>query len=185
MFARFLPIALFRGHWKALSEYSEEAQRPDWIARSILLGGAIIAFAVVLLTPANVPAPGPILSAVSLLSGVFLAAWGQIAALRLKMTERAKDQKDVEKIDRDSLDETAAHLLVASMLSALAAFSLVAAINLSVDPKTGAVDGFFAALAASSALYVFLLFLIAVPRLYVAYANYHDIRPELSGTHKN
>jgi hypothetical protein len=129
-------------------------------------------------------APGSLLAGVSLLAGGFLAAFGQISGLRLRLTDRAREYRDVEQVDRDALDETAAHLLVASLGSALTALVIVLGMNFAANPKDGSISGPFAALALMFASYVFLVFIIAVPRLYTAYVNINHVRAELSGTHR-
>ncbi|WP_439693165.1 hypothetical protein ACRQ4B_02670 [Curtobacterium sp. SP.BCo] len=186
MASRLLPIELFRGHWKALSDYRDETTHPDRFTRAVLLlvpAGAFIAM--LTLPDARLGAPGALLSGVALLAGSFLAAWGQISSMRLKLTERTSEFGDTERVDRDALDESAAHLLVASLFSGAAALMLVLGMNFMSDPQTGAIHGFFAAMAVAFASYVLLLFLIAVPRLYTAYVTLHSVRNELNGTHRS
>ncbi|WP_368499990.1 hypothetical protein [Herbiconiux sp. A18JL235] len=136
-----------------------------------------------LLPGAKISTPGSLLAGVALLAGSFLAAWGQVSSMRLKLTERAEDFKTVEQIDRDSLDETAAHLLVASLMSGGTALWLVLGMNFGANAD-GSISGPFAAIATAFAVYVLLVFLIAIPRLYTAYVNINKVRDELSGTHK-
>lgn len=186
MASRLVPIELFRGHWKALSDYRGETPTPDRPTRATLIIAPVAAFGAMLLIPgAQLAAPGALLSGVALLAGSFLAAWGQISSMRLKLTDRADLYGQTEQIDRDALDESSAHLLVASLFSAAAALMLVLGMNFTADPKSGAIHGIFAALATGFATYVLLLFLIAVPRLYTAYVNLHTVRAALNGTHKS
>jgi hypothetical protein len=183
--SRLWPIELFRGHWKALSDYRDETTHPDRVTRTVLVLVPAAAFIAMLALPnAHLAAPGALLSGVALLAGSFLAAWGQISSMRLKLTERASMFGDTERVDRDALDESAAHLLVASLFSGAAALMLVLGMNFTADPTTGAIHGFFAAMAVAFASYVLLLFLIAVPRLYTAYVNLHAVREALNGTHR-
>ena len=118
------------------------------------------------------------MAGVALLAGSFLAAFGQISTLRLRLSDR-----EVEQTDRDALDETAAHLLVASFLSGVTALFIVMGMNFGVNAM-GAVTGVWAGLIVGPAAYVLLVFIIAVPRLYVAYVNINNVRDELSGAHR-
>lgn len=184
MLDRLIPTALFRGHWKGLSDYRNPSPVGDRATRTIIIAIPILTSALMLLPEATLRAPGSLLAGVALLAGSFLAAWGQVSSMRLKLTERAEDFRTVEQIDRDSLDETAAHLLVASIMSGATALWLVLGMNLSSNPTDGSVSGAFAMLATGFATYVLLIFFIAVPRLYTAYVNINKVRDELSGTHK-
>jgi ABC-type multidrug transport system fused ATPase/permease subunit len=183
MDSRFFPIELLRGHWKGLSDYRSNNPRADKITRISLIGLPLIAGGLMLYSRGELAAPGSLLAGVALLAGGFLAAFGQISTLRLKLTERRMDFPEVEQIDRDSLDETAAHLLVASLFSALTALVLVLGMNLA-SYSTGAIYGPFAAIAVALATYVLLVFVISVPRLYTAYLSINHVRDELSGAHR-
>lgn len=180
---RFFPIELFRGHWKALSDYRSAQPAPDRVARLLLIGLPLVSGGTFLVFGGSLAAPGSLLSGVALLAGGFLAAFGQISTLRLRLTDRADRFPDAEAIDRSALDETAAHLLVASFMSAITALFLVLAMNFSAS-DAGAVSGPLAGVALACATYVLLVFVIALPRLYAAYVTMNSVRPELSGTHR-
>ena len=184
MSSRFIPIEVFRGHWKGLSDYRSKKPVADNLTRAGLIALPVAAGISIIVFDGSLAAPGSLLAGVALLAGGFLASFGQISSLRLRLTDRAIDYKDVEQVDRDALDETAAHLLVASFMSALTALSLVLGMNLGADAK-GAVGGVWAAIAVALATHVLLVFIIAVPRLYTAYVNINRVRPELSGTHRD
>jgi hypothetical protein len=184
MESRFIPVELFRGHWKGLSDYRGKHPVADNVTRGCLVVLPLISGVSMFVFQGSLAAPGALLAGVALLAGGFLAAFGQISTLRLRLTDRARDYPDAEQIDRDALDETAAHLLVASFLSALTALALVLGMNFGANATTGAVSGIFAAVAVSLACYVLLVFVIAVPRLYLAYVNINKVRPALSGTHR-
>lgn len=126
-------------------------------------------------------APGALLSAVALFSGGLLASFGQLSTLRLKLTERAGDNHFSERIDRDYLDETAAHLLVAAYSAAVSAALLIMAMSFGADAQ-GRIGGAWAAVITSVTTYVFVVFIIALPRLYVAYTRINKVRREMSGT---
>ena len=137
----------------------------------------------VLLLGGQLQAPGALLSGVALLAGGFLAAFGQISSLRLRLTDRADTYPDAERMNRDALDETATHLLMASYTSALAALTLVLGMNFG-STAGGAVCGVWAALSTVFCTYVLLIFLIAVPRLYGAYLTINAVRRQMSGAHR-
>jgi hypothetical protein len=183
MSSRFIPVELFRGHWKGLSDYRGHQIVPDNLSRAILIAVPLLAGASIFLLQGTLAAPGSLLAGVALLAGGFLAAFGQISTLRLRLTDRAKDFGEVEAIDRDALDETAAHLLVASFMSAVTALVLVLGMNLGAN-QAGVIWGFWAALAVVPATYVLLVFVIAIPRLYAAYVNINKVRDQLSGTYR-
>ena len=183
MESRFIPVELFRGHWKGLSDYRGHHPVADNVTRVCIVVLPVAAGVAMFVFQGFLAAPGALLAGVALLAGGFLAAFGQISTLRLRLTDRARDYPEAEQIDRDALDETAAHLLVASFMSALTALALVLGMNFGAN-AAGAVGGFFAALAVTLAAYVLLVFIIAVPRLYLAYVNLNKVRPELSGAHR-
>lgn len=183
MVYRLFPVELFRGHWKALSDYRDAKPVADKLTRFILVAVPLGAGGCMVVFGGTLAAPGALLSGVALLAGGFLAAFAQISNLRIRLTERMRDLPDAERIDRDALDETASHLLVSSYLSALTAVILVLSMNFGTNAQ-GAVEGLWGALVVVPAVYVLLTFLISIPRLYSAYATYNSVRPELSGTHR-
>lgn len=183
MVYRLFPVELFRGHWKALSDYRAVKPVPDRLTRAVLIVVPLCGGGCMILFGGTLAAPGALLSGVALLAGGFLAAFAQISNLRIKLTERMRDLPDAEQIDRDALDETASHLLVSSYLSAVTAVILVLGMNFGTNAQ-GAVQGVWGALVVAPAVYVLLTFLVSIPRLYSAYATYNSVRPELSGTHR-
>lgn len=183
MFHRLIPTEVFRGHWKALSDYREDTPAADRLTRGVMIGVPLLAGISVVATGGSLAAPGALLSGLALLTGGLLAAFAQISALRMKLTDRMRQFPAAERIDRDALDETASHLLAAAYLSAVSALVLVLAMNFGSTPS-GAVTGLWSGLVVAPSLYVLLTFLIAVPRLYSAYVSYNAVRPELSGAHR-
>ena len=184
MSSRFVPVALFRGHWKGLSDYRHDSPVADRLTRLLIVALPLSAAAAIWVFGGRLTSPGALLSGVALLTGGFLAAFGQISTLRLRLTDRRADYEMVEQIDRDALDETAAHLLMASFMSALTALTLVLGMNFALCAD-GTLKGFWAAAAVALSSYVLLIFMIAIPRLYVAYVNINSVRAELSGTHRD
>src|SRR3546814_8671 len=181
MVYRLIPAELFRGHWKALSDYRTKKPIADRLTRGVLLVVPLVAGGCMVIFGGTLAAPGALLSGVALLAGGFLAAFAQISNLRIKLTERMRDLPDAERIDRDALDETASHLLVSSYLSAVTAVILVLGMNFGTNAQ-GAVQGWWGALVVAPAVYVLLTFLVSIPRLYSAYVTYNSVRPEFGGT---
>lgn len=183
MSARLSPATIFRAHWRALSDYRSSKPVPDVVARGAVvvlpLGVGVGAY----LADASLRAPDALLTAVSLLAGGFLAAFTHLSGVRSRLTDRAAAWGDAERIDRDAVDETAAHLLAASYVSGLAVAVLVAGMNLGAD-KEGALGGTWGAAAIALLVYIFVVFLITLPRLYSAYATSNAVRDELNGLHR-
>lgn len=183
MSSRLIPTEVFRAHWKALSDYRGQHPVPDNFTRAVEVVLPLIAGGFFWGLQWKLSAPTALLSGVSLLAGAFLGAFGQIASFRSRLTETAEAMPDAERTDRDSLDETAAHLLVAAYMSGITALILVVAVNVAADAK-GAVSGPLGGLAVATGLFVLIVFAIAIPRLYNAYAHINGVRKELSGTHR-
>jgi hypothetical protein len=193
MLDRLLPVEVVRGHWRGLSDYRTDTVTADVITRLVLVGASIgTGLAMWLVPGAAIRQPGPLLAGVALFAGSLLAAFGQLSTLRLKLTDldKAADvAKDLQPYEaaprsnphtRDFLDETAAHLLLASYLSAVTAAMLV--LGSSVFPRSdGSICGPLAGAIGATSTYVFVLFLIALPRLYVAYTTINVVRKQLSG----
>ncbi len=106
----------------------------------------------------------------------------QVNTLRLKLTDREGDDDAATQIDRDALDESAAHLLTSALLCAVTAVLLVLGINLSTDTGSNpAVTGIWAAPAIASGAYAVATFFIAVPRLYGAYVAVNNVSGRVNG----
>ncbi|MGP5219397.1 hypothetical protein [Arthrobacter rhombi] len=135
-----------------------------------------------LFTGGGLASPDALLSAMSLLAGGLIAAFALLASWRDRLTDRADSFSTSERLERDHLDETAAHLLVAAYGSAISAVLLVIGMNFS-QGQGGELTGPIAALAAAAATFVVLVFLIALPRLYSSYVQLNGVRKELSGLH--
>ncbi|MEU4559128.1 hypothetical protein AB0F72_12125 [Actinoplanes sp. NPDC023936] len=183
MLDRFNPIPVFRGSWKGLADGRYGRLRPDWLARAVLglPPAALLIF--MLCSDADLKAPVPILTAVSLLAGGMLSAFTHLSTLRLKITEWLDDpeaEQDRFLTEREMMDESAAHLLAGAVACALDAALLVLGLNLSSDEK-GALTGVWAALAGAGSAYVLLLFVMSVPRMYAAYVAINDVSTKLSG----
>lgn len=177
---RLNPFFLFRGHWKALSDYRGDRPRPAWVLRIVVVGIPLLIGALMLRQEGTLADPGSILSALALLAGALLAAFAQVSTWRLSLTEVADKYPTSQRVDRDQLDDTAVQVLASSYTAAVAAFVLVLAMNFGVD-KHGVVQGWWAAVSAVTSVYTFILFLIALPRLYSAYVRINKVRAVLNG----
>lgn len=186
---RLWPGPLFHGHWKSLADVRTKRTAKDWISR-IVLGLTVVLFPVAWKLGWSVQAPVPILAGVALLGGALIGSFGQINTLRLKMTDRVGDDDPTTQIERDAVDESAAHLLTAAYMCGVSAAFLALGINFSPDlaipelRSAPAVQGFWAAAAVSAVSYTFVTFLIAVPRLYQAYDSVNRPSDQVSGYHR-
>jgi len=183
MLERLLPVALFRAHWKGLSFYRDDAARADIATRVVLVALPVISGIAMWVLAGRLLAPAAVLTGLALLAGGLVAAFGQLSTLRLRLTERMTDEHDGQRTDRDFLDETAAHLLTAAYGAAVTAAVLALGMNFALDAE-GALTGSWAAVATALAAWVVLVFLVAIPRMYEAYANINKVRDVLSGTHR-
>lgn len=178
---RLSPRPLFRGHWKSLTNVTTDRAAGDWVARVALLGAAVLA-PVAWYLGWSIRAPQPILAGVALMAGALIGSFGQINTLRLKLTDRDGDDDPTTQVDREALDESAAHLLTSAYLCAVTAVLLVLGINLSPDSSASpAVCGFWAGSAIAVGTYAVITFLIAVPRLYGAYVSVNNVSGRVSG----
>lgn len=188
MFDRFAPVDIFRAHWKALSDYRETKPVPDIWARTTVVAAPLLAVAGTLVFEVHLRAPEGILAALALLAGGFLTAFTHLSSIRVELANREATWGDAERFDRDAIDETSAHLLAGSYVSGVAAMWLVLALSVgpAPDPISApeVLTGVWAAVAAGLLVYVGVIFLVTLPRLYQAYAVYARVRKELNGTHR-
>ncbi len=178
---RFDPTPLLRGHWKGLLDARFQRYQPDWWARGLLVVVPLGLAGLTLLLDWSIKTPTSLLSAVALLAGALVGAFGSISTMRLKLTEWVAAQDDDEHLqrERDMIDETVAHMLTAALLSAVLAVLLV--IGDSTSGASGVVTGALAALIIGLGTYVALLFALVVPLLYAAYLTINQVRDRLSG----
>ncbi|MFF9023800.1 hypothetical protein [Streptomyces eurythermus] len=180
MSERFNVVPVFRGHWKGLTDGRYMTRRADVMARlSLLLPVAV--FGLMLWRGGRLAAPAALLTGVALMAGGMLSAFTHLSTLRLKITDWENPGTASRfEVERDMLDETAAHLLTGSLICALNAAALVVGMNVSVT-KTGHLHGFWAAAAAGLSSYVLIVFIFVIPRLYSAYVQMNNVSGELNG----
>ncbi|RIR60313.1 Uncharacterised protein [Mycobacteroides abscessus subsp. abscessus] len=181
---RFNLAPLLRGQLKGLTLASRPGRHVDVVALLILFGVPAALLALAILLDWNLSAPIPLLTAVSLLAGGTLSAFGSLSTLRLKLTEwsESRDGKDVY---RDSLDESVAHLFMIALACVVDAAVLVVGLNVSRgEPGTPLKDAVVhvpAYIAIAITAYIFLAFVMVLPRLYWAYTKMNRVSPQLNG----
>ncbi|HVU73087.1 MAG TPA: hypothetical protein VHE83_09005 [Mycobacteriales bacterium] len=178
---RFNVWPILRGHWKALRNHG----RADVAARFGLLFIPLAVFAIGWGRSWRLGAPTALLSGLALLAGALLGSFTHLSTLRMKVSEWSDVDSDRYSVERDQLDETAAHLLTAALAAALAAASIVVGLNVqepSSDPKlSNTLSGFWGALALGLGTFVLESFIVCLPRLYSAYVEINKVPPKLSG----
>lgn len=181
---RFNVLPVLRGHWKGLTDGRYKERRADIAARLSLLGPFTV-FGFMLWKHGHLAAPAALLTGVTLMAGGMLSAFTHLSTLRLKVTEWEKPGVASRfAVERDMLDETAAHLLTGSLLCALNAASLVIGMNVGAT-KAGHLSGFWAATAAGLSTYVLIVFIFVIPRLYSAYVQINNVSGELNGFNRS
>ena len=177
---RILPTSLIRGQWRVLTNRDLEGRSsPDAVAR-IFTYVIPLAAAVWVFIRGSLGAPEALLSAMSLFAAGLLTSFAHLSTWRDRLTERAESLPDADALDRDHLDETAAHLAAAAYGSIACAISLVVAMNTRPEGQE-ALQGLAAAIPTAFGTYVAVIMLIALPRLYQAYTSLNNVRPEMSG----
>lgn len=180
--SRFNPGALLHGHTKSISNYTQPGKpKPASGTRWFMRVLALVSGVTVGIFDTRLQAAGALLAAVALLAGGMLTAFTHLSTLRKTYTDRADDWPEAERISRDYLDETAAHLLAGSYTAAWCVATLAVAMNVSCG---GVPHGWGATIPVALATYLFLIFIMAVPRVYIAYTELNHVRPELNGTHR-
>lgn len=180
MFDRFNFAPVFLGHWRGLTRDTDEGTVPDWGARSILLGVPIIVAALMAWFHVELASPAVLLTAVSLLAGASLSVFAQLSSLRLKLTEWFDEDDTSRDLDKDSLDESVAHLMAAALTCVIAAVVIVIGMT-TADRDTTTLSGPIAYLAGALTTYVGLIFVMLIPRLYYAYVNINNVKGHLNG----
>lgn len=176
---RFEVRPVFRGHWKGLTNGLGSDCKPDWFARATLVLIPVGVAALSLVLGWKIAQPAPLLGGVSLLAGGLLGAFAQLSSLRLKVSEWTEHDDDKWLVERELLDETAAHVLLAALLCAVDATLLVIATS-TTSASDGLPSGWTATIGAIS-VYVALMFIICIPRLYSAYVQINSVADHLNG----
>lgn len=182
---RFSARHIWNAHMKGLRNRRFGAERtqgvPDLLARGLLYGVPVILGALAYWRNATVASVDGLLAAAGVLAGGLFMAFTQVAAWRDRYTERHVERETSERPPRYSLDETVAHILMATY----ACFALVVVILVGANftDKHDNIVGLAASLTIAVGSYVLLLMLIIIPKLYAAYAVTQVVDEEMSGLH--
>ncbi|MEV8195067.1 hypothetical protein AB0P13_23580 [Rhodococcus pyridinivorans] len=184
MLERFNLLPLLRGQLKGLTLDARGGNPADVLARVVLYGVPLALVVAALIKNWTLAAPVPILTAVSLLAGGTLSAFSSISTLRMKLTEWS-GESDGRDVDRESLDESVAHLFMIALACVVDAAVLVVGLNFAVGakgtPEEGVLTGAFAAVAIGVTSYIFLTFVMVLPRLYWAYTKMNRVSRKMNG----
>lgn len=180
---RFSASHIWTAHMKGLKNRNFRSPQPrgaaDLFARVVLYLVPVLLGAAAYLASAKVVAVDGLLAAAGVLAGGLFMAFTQVAAWRDRYTERQADRHASELPQRYSLDETVAHILMATY----ACLGLLVTVLVSANfaDKHGHLVGIGAALVIAVGTYILLLMLIILPKLYTAYAVTHEVDQEMSG----
>lgn len=181
---RFSAGHIWNAHKKGLRNRSFKAvivSAPDLFARWVLYAVPLLLAGVAWFFGATVAAVDGLLAAAGVLAGGLFMGFTQVAAWRDKYTDRADTHDVAERPQRYSLDETVAHILMATYGCFALVVIVVVGANFANDK--GELTGVFAAATVLVGSYVLLLLAIVLPKLYGAYAVTHDLDDEMSGLH--
>jgi hypothetical protein len=194
---RFDLRPIFRGHWRGLTDGRTRNDKPDWASRLVLLS-AFCLLPVGYVLDWKLGAPGPLLAGVALLAGALIGSFGTMTTLRLKIAELGGPDDEGLEPERDLLDESVSHVLLAALVAATDAVALVIGTNTAAtapivgvtkaaaaaSTAPGTVTGFWASAAIALSAYLFLIFVMLLPRLYAAYVQLNNVRDGLNGQNR-
>jgi hypothetical protein len=168
-FDRFDVRPLFYDHIRSLRKVQhgveEDYLRPDYAARITLYGLPATLAVLSCWRGWKLTDPGSIAAGCALMAGILFTAFTQLGTLRDRLEDR---QESVGDVTRRLFRETAAHLLVGALASATESGILVFASGIRDNPDAK-VAVFPTAIVLAFALYIFLLFVMAVRKMYSAY----------------
>jgi hypothetical protein len=138
MAGRFDLGPLFRGVVDGLRKRRSSGEEPaDLRARAVLLGVPVAAGIVVGFSGTTLPAADQFLAAAALFLGALLTVFGQVVTWRDRLAQRLVR---TDRLDERALDEAAAHILLAVLITLITAIALVVRANLGENPCEGAVN---------------------------------------------
>jgi hypothetical protein len=183
---RFSAGSIWAAHMKGLQNRDFRAAAPhgvaDLLARTVLYGIPVGLGVVSYVLGAKLTGVDGLLAASGILAGGLFMAFTQVAAWRDRYTERMLERHASELPQRYSLDETVAHILMATYGCLLLTVAAVAGSNFADHQER--LTGFWAAGVIVLGSYVVLLLGIILPKLYAAYAVTHQVDPEMSGLYR-
>lgn len=180
---RFSATSIWLAHVKGLRNRDFESENlnsaADIFALSVLYGLPLTLSVVGYVLGAKITGADGLLAAAGILAGALFMAFTQIAAWRDRYTERQKERHESELVQRYSLDETVAHVLMAAYACLLMTVLVIVGANFTDAEER--MTGLAAASVIAVGTYVVLILLIIIPRLYSAYAVTHKVPSDLSG----
>lgn len=180
---RFSATPIWRAHLKGLRNRnfrtSDRSGSTDVLTLVALYGLPVGLGAVAYLLGGNITGTDGLLAAAGILAGALFMAFTQVAAWRDRYTARIRDAAASELPQRYSLDETVAHILMATYACLVLATVVLVGANFADDQER--VGGVIAAMIIAMGAYVLLLMFIILPKLYAAYAITHEVDSEMSG----
>lgn len=171
MLDRFNVLPLFLDHLRSMRQV-----RPDGSPEDLIDPPDVAARVFLYLIPSTVAAvsvwrdwkltdPGSLSAASALIAGILFAAFAQLATLRERLEDRAEP---ISATTRKHFRETAAHLMMGALAAAVEAALLVVASGSRNHPDDKLAEAPTAAALAIGA-YIFLLFIMAIRRMYSTY----------------
>lgn len=180
---RFTARYIWRGHLKGLKNRDFHTDTPvgvpDTLSRVVLYALPVIAGVVCFWSDATVAAVDGLLAAAGILASGLFMAFTQVASWRDRYTERLAKRESAERPQRYALDETVPHILMAAYACFVLALVVLVGANFADDQ--GRLVGVFSALTVVVGVYVLLLMMIIMPKLYGAYIAMHKVDADISG----
>lgn len=176
MFDRFSIIPLIKNQLSLMTDRSTEVDRPDWAARAILSCLPLAAGVATVVLDWSIEDPGGLLAGFGILAATLIALFVQLAAWRLRLTDRESVYGEVERRYRDSVDEASYHTLGGSLVAAAGAVAVVVGTN--VEGRDKALHGLTAAVPIALGVLLVLLFLLIVNLSMDAYDSARERRRE-------
>lgn len=188
---RFLPTALVRGHWKALTlrnpEVGERDSYPaDKAARAVMLAaptsvGVVAGVVGKCCNTGHIDASwaGVVIAASALLSAALLGAFSLLGSWRSRLTQRAQDSETLHEKEwplRALIDEAVAGTLVGVLDSVM--LMVVTLIGVVVPDRFAFIS---LGLIVSIGAHIGLLFLSLISALYSAYTQSENVPTGMDG----
>ncbi|XTZ18260.1 hypothetical protein ACQSSU_13255 [Micromonospora echinospora] len=143
----------------------DEGDPPDVAARAFLYTAPVVVAIISLWRDWRLTDPASLSGASALMAGILFAAFTQLATLRERLEDR---DEPISATTRKHFRETAAHLMMGSLTAATEAAFLVVASGSRNHPDDKLAE-LPTAIALGLGAYLFLLFVMAVRRMYSAY----------------
>lgn len=168
---RFNLGPLFLDHIRSMRQVrpggspEDQGDPPDVAAQVFLYSAPVVVALISIWRSWRLTDPGSLSGASALMAGILFAAFTQLAALRERLEDRSEP---IGTTTRKHFRETAAHLMMGSLAAAVEAAFLVVASGSRNHPDDKLAE-LPTAIALGVAAYLFLLFVMAVRRMYSAY----------------